>query len=153
MGIPGGASGGGSAGGSGPITINNPPVKVNIQISGQDMAASSGVFAEEIGVPGMTNNTMGGDDGGGGGGDDGGGGGGLGGLFGGGGSGKDTSTRASRRADRKAAAAPAKSGGFGGRRRYTEEFSGSGIIPQLEESDAPLLTFALIAILISLFSN
>ena len=155
MGSPGGSSGGGQAGGSGPITINNPPVKVNIQISGKDMAASSGVFAEEIGVPGMTNNTMGGGGGGDDGGDDGGGGGG--GFFG---RGKGTKVKSKVAPARKPPARkpparkpPGKSGGFGGRRRYTEEFSGSSLIPMLEESDAPLLTFAFIAILISLLGK
>ena len=147
-GMMGGAPGG-SSGGSGPITINNPPVKVNIQISGKDMAASSGVFAEEIGVPGMTDNTMGG---GGGGGDDGGGGGGILGSARGafGGKGKEKSKGGGFSKAKGMATA-----GAGSRRkgRYTEEFSGSELIPQLEESDAPLLTFALIAILISLLCN
>jgi hypothetical protein len=165
-GAPGGSSGGGQAGGSGPITINNPPVKVNIQISGKDMAASSGVFAEEIGVPGMTDNTRGGgggggDDGGGGGGggDDGGGGGGGGDDGGGGGGGILGRVRGAFGGEGKGGGFSKAKGmataGAGSIRKggYTEEFSGSELIPQLEESDAPLLTFALIAILISLLCN
>jgi len=133
----GGLAGGGPGGGSGPITINNPPIKLNIQLSGKDMAASSGVFSEEIGVPGMTDNTMApaaapgaaeGDD------DD------------------DDAGGGSRRRKNKKRRPPLpvkRKGGGGGRRsKYTEEFS-SG--PQLEESDRPLVAFALIAILISLF--
>jgi hypothetical protein len=107
------------------------------------MAASSGVFAEEIGVPGMTDNTVSGDStagGGDAGGDDGGG--------GGEGHGKAA----------KAAFGAAK-GAFGaargkfGRGKYTEKFSGGGLVPQLEESDVPLLTFAIVAILISLLCD
>jgi hypothetical protein len=115
------------------------------------MAASSGVFEEDIGgVPGMTDNTVapqepepepepeqesGG---------------GIGGRFGRGiggrfGRGKNKKKKQPRQA---------KGGiGGGGRRRYTEEFSGSGVIPQLEESDYPLLGFALVAILVILSTS
>jgi len=140
-GAPGGS--GGPGGGSGPITINNPPVRINVQVSGSDMAASSGVFEEDIGgVPGMTDNTVAAHEpepepepepGGG-----------LGSLFG---RGKD-------KKDKKERPPIQVKGGKGGRGRgrYTEEFSGGGIIPQLEESDYPLLVFALVAILVSLTS-
>jgi hypothetical protein len=69
-------------------------------------------------------------------------GGGLGSLFGRGKDKKDKKERPPKQAK----------GGKGGRGRYTEEFSGGGIIPQLEESDYPLLVFALVAILVSLTS-
>jgi hypothetical protein len=110
------------------------------------MAASSGVFEEDIGgVPGMTDNTVapqepepeqepeqesGG---------------GIGGRFG---RGKD------KKGKKEKQPRQAKGGiGGGGRRRYTEEFSGSGVIPQLEESDYPLLGFALVAILVTLSTS
>jgi hypothetical protein len=40
----------GAPGGSAyaPVTVNTPPIKINIQISGKDMAASSGAFGDEI---------------------------------------------------------------------------------------------------------
>jgi hypothetical protein len=40
----------GAPGGSAyaPVTVNSPPIKINIQISGKDMAASSGAFGDEI---------------------------------------------------------------------------------------------------------
>jgi len=144
---PGGGAGGGPGGGSGPITINNPPVKVNVQISGKDMAASSGVFAEEIGVPGMTNNTetpaaapTGADED-----EDEDEGGGLG--FPGGG--RSRRRKRDKQPTRKGDKQPTRKGG-GRRSKYTEEFS-SG--PQIEESDSPVLAFALIAIIISLFCD
>jgi hypothetical protein len=131
-----GAPGGSSGGGSGPISITSPPVKINIQVSGSDMAASSGVFEEDIGTPGITNNTVPepvtkeegapgtspGD----------------------GGGKKDRPATRGRQPAR--GGGPAR-GGFG-RRRYTEEFSGGGVIPHLEESDIPLLIFAIIATLL-----
>ena len=178
-GAPGGS--GGPGGGSGPITINNPPVRINVQISGSDMAASSGVFEEDIGgVPGMTDNTVAPgmtdntvapqepepepepeqESGGGIGGRalqaKGGkgvralqanGGKGVRALQANGGKGGDGAlARAARRS-------AASAGRGGGRRRYTEEFSGSGVIPQLEESDYPLLGFALVAILVTLSTS
>ena len=142
-GLAGGLGGGGGAGagapigmpggggGAGAITINNPPIKLNVQVSGKDMAASSGVFSEEIGVPGMTDNTMA--------------------PAAAPGAAEDDDAGGGSRRRKK----PRRKAGFGkkagGRRsRYTEEFS-SG--PQLEESDRPLVAFALIAILISLFCD
>ena len=40
----------GAPGGSAyaPVTVNTPPIKINIQISGKDMAASSGAFEDEV---------------------------------------------------------------------------------------------------------
>jgi hypothetical protein len=46
-GFPGGGGGSVYAGGGG----GAPPIKINIQVSGSDMAASSGVFDEQIGIP------------------------------------------------------------------------------------------------------
>ena len=166
-GAPGGM--GGPGGGSySPISFAPSPIKINIQLSGKDMAASSGVFEEDIGgPPGMTNNTMtatprpgdeaGGDEAG----DDEEEGGGIMGMLGKkakpedddetADSGKKGKKGKKDKKDKKPAKSskPAKSRG-GGKRRYTEEFSTGGIIPQIEESDVPLITFAIIAILISL---
>ena len=139
------------------------------------MAASSGVFEEDIGGPpgmtnntmsggdpGMTNNTMSGGDPGMTADDDEAGddeeGGGIMGMFGKKAKPEDDDETADSgkkgkkdKKDKKPAKSskPAKSRG-GGKRRYTEEFSTGGIIPQIEESDVPLITFAIIAILISL---
>ena len=129
------------------------------------MAASSGVFEEDIGgPPGMTNNTMApeptapgaeaddadeADEA-----DEEDGGGGIGGMFGGGGDKtkkakkpKDKTSKKPGKGAKPAKGAPKPRGKKG---RYTEEFSTSGIIPLIEESDVPLITFAIIAILISL---
>ena len=52
-GMPGAAGAPGAPGAPGggayaPVTVNSPPIKINIQISGKDMAASSGAFDDEI---------------------------------------------------------------------------------------------------------
>jgi hypothetical protein len=49
-GYPGMPGAPGAPGGSAyaPVTVNTPPIKINIQISGKDMAASSGAFGDEI---------------------------------------------------------------------------------------------------------
>jgi hypothetical protein len=49
-GMPGapGAPGAPGGGAYAPVTVNSPPIKINIQISGKDMAASSGAFGDEI---------------------------------------------------------------------------------------------------------
>jgi len=161
-GAPGG-SGGPGGGSYSPISISPAPIKINIQLSGKDMAASSGVFEEDIGgPPGMTNNTMAAP--------------GAeeveeaeeedaapaGGMFGGmfgkkkaapedvetADSGKKGKKPKKEKKPKKPAKAAPKLRGRKG--RYTEEFSTGGIIPLIEESDVPLITFAIIAILISL---
>jgi len=49
-GMPGapGAPGAPGGGAYAPVTVNTPPIKINIQISGKDMAASSGAFDDEV---------------------------------------------------------------------------------------------------------
>ena len=49
-GAPGSPGMPGAPGGSAyaPVTVNTPPIKINIQISGKDMAASSGAFEDEV---------------------------------------------------------------------------------------------------------
>jgi hypothetical protein len=165
-GAPGG-SGGPGGGSYSPVSISPAPIKINIQLSGKDMAASSGVFEEDIGgPPGMTNNTMAGgdpgmtaddED------EDESSGGGIMGMFGKkakpedgdetadyGKKAKKPKDKTSKKPGKGAKPSKAAPKPRGRKGRYTEEFSSGGIIPQIEESDIPLITFAIIAILISL---